>query len=971
MANFKCKFCGSDMTLPEGQSTTLCAACGSLQTVPTVCDQPLPARFARANRLRLACEFDKAAGIYESITADFPEEPEGYWGLVLCKYGVVYRDDPATGKKAPVCNRASFDCVLDDENYEQALENADPAARRVYRAEAKQIETLRGELLAIAEKEPPYDIFLCCVETDEAGNRTEDFQLALAMTRRLMEMGYKVFFPRIGLTSIHPAAEPHMFAALHSAAVMLVFGTDYEHFDAVWVKNQWSRFLRLTAGDKHLIPCFKGIDAFDMPREFAKLPGLDMGTPGAAEQLLERIEQLLKREKAPAAEAPVMEEPAAEEPAAEAPVMEEPAAEVPVVEEPVVEEPVMEEPAAEAPVMEEPAAVVPVEEAPAIPEEDPREPIYIRANAMMKAAREAAYREAAKLFDSIEDFKDAAALAESCRAAVEEIRQKEEYAQKDVIYQQALTKLQSVKTEKGYRRVAELFDSVSDHRDAATYAQQCRETAETIRKNATYDTAVKMMVGSQLNYYREALKQFETIPDWKDSAERIDLCRKKIEELEARNEQAARSARKKARLWKILLPIICLVLLAAVATVTVVLPTIRYNDAVELMDAGRYEEAIVAFEALKGFKDSENLAVTCRTRVLDRQYDAAVALLNAGKYDEAAAAFQALGDHRDSATMVLKCRYRQAVALSISGDTLQAICGFTALGDYRDAAEQAAALRKSYQQRLQQKTIVAGHYYTVGLKNDGTVVATGNNDYGQCNVSGWKDVIAIDAYTYHTVGLKANGTVVATGRNYSGQCNVYGWQNIVAIAVGLEHTVGLKADGTVVAVGSNSYGQCNVREWTDIVAIAADFGHTIGLKADGTVVATGMNDYGQCEVSHWKDIIGLTAGEWFTVGIKSNGTPAVVGVDMGRSKVINWTNLVSADGGLWHTVALKADGTAVAAWDSIPASQCDVSGWQNIVAISAGAKHTVGLKADGTVITVGSNDYGQCNVSDWSDIKLP
>jgi hypothetical protein len=67
---------------------------------------------------------------------------------------------------------------------------------------------------------------------------------------------------------------------------------------------------------------------------------------------------------------------------------------------------------------------------------------------------------------------------------------------------------------------------------------------------------------------------------------------------------------------------------------------------------------------------------------------------------------------------------------------------------------------------------------------------------------------------YHTVGLESDGTVVAVGWNDDGQCNVGGWTGIVQIAAaGGYHTVGLKSDGTVVAVGLNTYGQCNVEEW--------------------------------------------------------------------------------------------------------------------------------------------------------------
>ena len=64
----------------------------------------------------------------------------------------------------------------------------------------------------------------------------------------------------------------------------------------------------------------------------------------------------------------------------------------------------------------------------------------------------------------------------------------------------------------------------------------------------------------------------------------------------------------------------------------------------------------------------------------------------------------------------------------------------------------------------------------------------------------------VSAGGLHTVGLKADGSVVATGRNDDGECNVGNWTGIVQVAAGLFHTVGLKADGTVVAVGLKDYG---------------------------------------------------------------------------------------------------------------------------------------------------------------------
>ncbi len=298
MAICKCKMCGGDLNITELDKVVECEYCGTSQTVPSADNEKKMTLFNRANKLRLNNEFDKAAGIYENIIADFPEEAEAYWGIVLCKYGIEYVTDPATGKKIPTCHRSSFDSVMEDDAFEQACENADAIARRVYREEAKRIEEIRKGIIEVSSKEEPYDIFICYKETDEAGGRTEDSILAQDVYTQLVEKGYRVFFSRVSLADkVGQEYEPYIFAALNSAKIMLVFGTDYEYFNAVWVKNEWSRFLQLIAAGqkKTLIPCFKDIDAYDLPREFVKLQSVDLGNIGATHRLLQSIEKIIPK----------------------------------------------------------------------------------------------------------------------------------------------------------------------------------------------------------------------------------------------------------------------------------------------------------------------------------------------------------------------------------------------------------------------------------------------------------------------------------------------------------------------------------------------------------------------------------------------------------------------------------------------------------------------------------------------------
>lgn len=299
MTMLKCKMCGGDLDMTEGMSVCECEYCGTRQTVPTADNEKKMTLFGRANRLRAANEFDKASGIFENIVAEFPEEAEAYWGLVLCKYGIEYVDDPASGKKVPTCHRSSFDSVLEDVDFEQACENADGMARRQYREEAKQIEEIRKGIIEVSGKEEPYDIFICYKETDENGDRTIDSVIAQDVYDALTSRGYRVFFSRISLEDkLGTEYEPYIFAALNSAKIMLAFGSDYDYYNAVWVKNEWSRFLRLMERDKekHLIPCYKDIDAYDMPKEFTRLQAQDMGKVGAIQDLVRGIDKLMGRD---------------------------------------------------------------------------------------------------------------------------------------------------------------------------------------------------------------------------------------------------------------------------------------------------------------------------------------------------------------------------------------------------------------------------------------------------------------------------------------------------------------------------------------------------------------------------------------------------------------------------------------------------------------------------------------------------
>lgn len=176
------------------------------------------------------------------------------------------------------------------------MEYADVVAQKVYRDEAREIDQIMQEILSVSKNEKPYDVFICYKETDEKGERTIDSVLAQDIYDALTAKGLKVFFYRITLEDkLGQQYEPYIFAALNSAKVMLAVGTKYEYFHAVWVKNEWSRFLKLMAKDKTkiLIPCFKDIDAYDMPDEFRGLQAQDLGKIGSTQDLVRGVQKIV------------------------------------------------------------------------------------------------------------------------------------------------------------------------------------------------------------------------------------------------------------------------------------------------------------------------------------------------------------------------------------------------------------------------------------------------------------------------------------------------------------------------------------------------------------------------------------------------------------------------------------------------------------------------------------------------------
>ena len=186
---------------------------------------------------------------------------------------------------------------MDEEDFELVMENSNSESRAIYREEAKIIEETRKEYIRIAESEQPYDIYISYRTQDDNGDKTPVSEIAGHLYNKLTSAGYRVFLSETELKGKKWAdCEPYIYSALNSANVMLALGTSYDDYNDVWVKNEWNRYLEIAEKNKNkcLIPCYKDVDEYDIPKEFAGLKVCQLGNDDTFNNIMAEIANVVK-----------------------------------------------------------------------------------------------------------------------------------------------------------------------------------------------------------------------------------------------------------------------------------------------------------------------------------------------------------------------------------------------------------------------------------------------------------------------------------------------------------------------------------------------------------------------------------------------------------------------------------------------------------------------------------------------------
>ena len=668
MSVFKCKMCGGTLEFAPGDTVGVCDSCGTKQTLPKTNDDVIANLFNRANNLRLKCEFDKAEQIYEKIVEQNADDCEAHWGIVLCKYGIEYVEDPKTLSRVPTCHRTLFEAVTTDADYLAAIAKADDAQKEIYQNEAREIDKIQKNILAIVKNEKPFDVFICYKETDENGKRTVDSTVANDIYYQLTKEGLKVFYAAITLENkLGQEYEPYIFAALNSAKVMLVIGTKPEYFEAVWVKNEWSRFLNLMKTDRNklLIPCYRDMDAYDLPEAFAHLQAQDMGKIGFINDLIHGIKKMTKTESAAAPQSETAPSAGNITPLLKRAKM----------------------------FLEDREWQKADDFCEQVLNQDPEcaEAYLYKLMAEQHARDREDLPDLALPFDNsnyyekIQRFGDDA-LKNEIAGYIAHIKERNEYDAKEKAYNLAVAQMKAARTEVEYTEAADKFGKIPEHRDAAQLKNECLKGAEKIKN--------------------ERLKREEK--------ERIE---------------AEKRAKNVIKAFAIGTPFVCVFL---VLLNTVIIPRIKYNKAMKLIDSGDYKAAYTILEEIENTEAIDSNKYDRAMKLIDsgdydsayalldeignseaiasNKYDRAMELIESGDYDSAYALLDEIGNSE----AITSNKYDRAMKLIDSGDYEPAYWLLKGLS-YKDSDEKLLSIKSEYKRILMEKadvgnTILFGSY---------------------------------------------------------------------------------------------------------------------------------------------------------------------------------------------------------------------------------------------------------------------
>lgn len=680
---YNCKMCSGSINVNGNEEIVKCPYCKTQQTLPKITDEKIANLYERASQLRKNNDFDKAIEVYEKLLTMENEDSEIYWSLILCKYGIEYVEDPQTKKHFPTINRLQYGSIYADEDYKLAIKYASSIQKVILEEQAKEIDRVQREILAISQNEEPFDVFICYKETDKDGRRTHDSVLANDLYHQLTQEGYRVFFAKITLEDkLGTAYEPYIFSALNSSQVMIVLGTRKEYFEAVWVRNEWSRYLSLIKkGEKKiLIPAYKDMDPYDLPNEFSHLQAQDMSKLGFMQDLIRAVGKMVKKEQPTEKTFEVATSNSSST------------------------EPLLKR----------------IQMFLEFGEYDNARS-YIERVLDIEPENANAYIYAMLIDYNIKKKEDLGTLKESflnninykkaIRFADDELKKelmrynlmivetnKQEY------YNSIIQKMNAAKTIDSYNEVIKLLKKMKGYKDSEFQIGKCEEEIEKLKlQQIEYDydlCLIRIKRGRTIYNYREVIDMLTRLNGYKDSNDLIENLKQEIEKIEVEQiEEKYNNYLKKIR---------------------------------EAIDNDDYQEAIDGLKNLGEYKDSLSLIKECEDNIKSNTYDSVVSRLQSyhpitiEEYKGMISKLKKLGEYKDSKSLIDKCadnidklaifedKYREAIEIEENNEKnsqrvselKKAIRIYKELGNYKDSKERIKTCKRNIAKFRRKKNLL-------------------------------------------------------------------------------------------------------------------------------------------------------------------------------------------------------------------------------------------------------------------------
>lgn len=296
---FKCKTCGHPLDEWVERSENGLVKCPSCQNVWTIPKKNLSSdalQYLHIGEHDLSTgKFEDAFSAYKKAAELDSSEPEAYFGMVLSKFKVFYLKDEVNNCLQPICFEITNKKITKDPNYLEALEKSTSDQRAVYEEKGKEIDEISSEFYKIKQTGLDYDCFICTKVTDENGNKTEDSDDAEYIYGYLKRKGYSPFYSEKEIRNKQGIDyEAHILYALYTSECMLIVCHNEEYLQTKWVKNEYSRFLKLLNEEEKdndsITFVFSGTPIEKLPGRHGKIQGIDIKRREAEEQIIDFVE---------------------------------------------------------------------------------------------------------------------------------------------------------------------------------------------------------------------------------------------------------------------------------------------------------------------------------------------------------------------------------------------------------------------------------------------------------------------------------------------------------------------------------------------------------------------------------------------------------------------------------------------------------------------------------------------------------